>query len=317
MTEFASRTITTNGIRMRIVEVGEGPLVVLVHGFPESWYSWRHQLPALADAGYHAVAIDVRGYGETDGPEPVEAYTMKELTADVAGVIEALGEESAVIVGHDWGSMISWHTALLHPKRVRAVAGLSVAYAPRAPMPPTQLMKQIFGDHFFYILYFQEPGVAEAEFEPDIRRFLRLFYHSASGEAPEVSMLPEKKKGATFLEGLPEPAQSSAWLSDADLDYYVAAFERAGVRGGLNRYRNMDRDWEELPQLAGAKIEQPALFIIGERDPVRRFTNPEGMREHAKNLRDLVVVPGAGHWVQQERPKETNEALLAFLRGLA
>ena len=318
MTEIKHRMIQTNGINMRIAEAGEGPLVLLVHGFPESWYSWRHQLPALAAAGYHAVAPDVRGYGGTDAPEPIEAYSMKQLTADMAGVLDALGEKTAVIAGHDWGAPIAWTSALLYPERFRAVIGMSVPYTGRPPMAPTQLFKAMFQDNFFYILYFQEPGVAEAELQADVRRSLRLFQYTASGDLPPGGNFMLKKSDATFLEGMPEPEKPLSWLTEADLDYFTAEFERTGFRGGLNRYRNMDRDWEELPQLQDAKIQQPSLFIAGERDAVIAM-NPAGietMKQHAADLRKVVLLPGCGHWTQQERPEEVNAEMIAFLKGL-
>ena len=316
MAEIAHRTIETNGINVHIAEAGEGPVVLLLHGFPESWYSWRHQLPALADAGYHAVAPDIRGYGQSDAPDEIEAYSMKELTADAIGVLDALGVETAVVIGHDWGAPMAWNSALLYPERVRAVGGLSVPYMPRSPVPPIQLLTQMFGDNFFYILYFQEPGVAEAELEADVRRSLRLFMYAASGEAPEGAMLPEKKNTAKLFDGYSEPETLMPWLTEADLDFYTGELERTGFRGGLNRYRNMDRDWEELPQLADRKIEQPALFIVGERDPVVRFTSLDAMKEKIPDLRVLETLPGCGHWTQQERPAEVNEKLIEFLGGL-
>ena len=315
MADIAHRTIETNGIKMHIAEQGEGPLVVLLHGFPESWYSWRHQLPALAEAGYHAVAPDVRGYGRTDAPEAIESYNMRNMTADVVGLLDALGEQTAVVVGHDWGSPIAWSCALLYPERFSALAMLSVPYGPRAPAPPTQLFKQVFANNFFYMLYFQKPGVAEAELEADVRKSVRVFLHAVSGEAPEGALAP-KQKDATFLEGMPEPERLPPWLTEADIDYFVGEFERTGFRGGLNRYRNMDRDWEELPQLAGAKIQQPSLFIAGERDPVAAFTNAAALSDHVPNLRNVVMLPGCGHWTQQERPTEVNAALIEFLKGL-
>lgn len=316
MSQISHRTIQTNGIAMHIAEAGKGPLVLLLHGFPELWYSWRHQLPALAATGYHAVAPDVRGYGRTDAPEPIESYTMLDHVADAVGVLDALGEETAVVVGHDWGSPMAWHCALLHPERFRAVAALSVPFLPRAPLPPTQLLKQVFADHFFYILYFQEPGVAEAELEADVGRTMRAFLYAASGDAPRGLALAQKPKDSRFLDGMPEPEQLPQWLSEADLDYYVAEFERTGFRGGLNRYRNMDRDWEQSAHLAGAKVRQPALFIAGERDGVLAFTSVDAMKEHVSNLRDVVILPGCGHWTQQERPAEVNSALIDFLQGL-
>jgi pimeloyl-ACP methyl ester carboxylesterase len=317
MTDITHRTVAANGIGLHVAEAGVGPLVLLVHGVPESWYSWRHQLAALADAGFHAVAPDVRGYGRSDAPEPIEAYSMKQMTADMAALVDALGERAAVIVGHDWGAPIAWHSALLHPEKFRAVVGMSVPYTPRAPLPPTQLFRQVFADRFFYILYFQEPGVAEAELQADVRRSMRLFLYFASGDAPSGDFAT-KPKDSKFLDGMPEPARLPSWLTQADLDYYTAEFERTGFRGGLNRYRNMDRDWEELPQLAGARVEQPALFIAGERDGVIAMmpTGIETMKQYVPNLRRVVMLAGAGHWTQQERPSEVNEALIAFLKGL-
>jgi len=318
MTEISHRTIQTNGINMHVAEAGSGPLVLLVHGFPESWYSWRHQLPALAAAGYHAVAPDVRGYGRTDAPQPIEAYSMRNMVADMAGVLDALGAETAVIVGHDWGAPIAWNSAVLRPERYRAVAGLSVPFLQRSPMPPTQLFKLAFKDNFFYILYFQEPGVAEADLEADPRRSMRLFLFAASGDAPQDPLTWQKPKTSTFLAGMPEPEHLPAWLTEADLDYFAAEFARTGFRGGLNRYRNMDRDWEEIPELAGAKVTQPAIFIAGERDGVIAM-NPAGvtaMKETVPNLRQTLLLPGAGHWTQQERPAEVNAALIEFLKGL-
>ena len=317
MSELIHSTVRTNGIDMHFVEQGEGPVALLLHGFPESWYSWRHQLPALADAGFRAVAPDVRGYGRTDAPDSIESYTMKNHTADFIGLLDAFGVEKAVVVGQDWAAVMAWHCALLYPDRVSAVVGMSVPYSPRAPMPPTQLFKRAFGDNFFYMLYFQEPGIAEAELEADVRRSLRMFLYSASGDAPEGAATPGKKKGAKFLDGMPEPDELPAWLSEADLDFYTAEFERTGFHGALNRYRNMDRDWEELPQLAGAKVQQPALFIAGDRDPVSRFTNLDRMKANVPNLRETVVLSGCGHWTPQERPAEVNAALIRFLEGLS
>ncbi len=312
MSEVTHRTINTNGINMHIAEAGEGPLVLLLHGFPELWYSWRHQLPALADAGYHAVAPDVRGYGRTDAPEAIDSYTMLNHTADAVGVLDALGEKTTVVVGHDWGAPMAWSCALLYPDRITAVAALSVPFIPRSPMPPTQLLKQMFANKFFHMLYFQEAGVAEAELEADVYRSLRTVLCSAF-QADTIS--PPKPNDAKFLEGMPEPKQLPSWLTEADLDYYTREFERTGFRGGLNRYRNMDRDWEQLPQLAGAKVQQPALFIAGDRDGVLLF-GVDAMKANVPNLRDVITPSGCGHWTQQERPDEVNAALIRFLQEL-
>ena len=316
MKDITHRTVETNGINVHIAEQGEGPAVLMLHGFPESWYSWRHQIPALAEAGYHAIAPDVRGYGQSDAPEPIEAYSMKQLTADAVGILDALDIESAVIVGHDWGAPMAWNCAVLYPDRFRAVVGMSVPFSQRGPMPPTQMFKQVFKDNFFYILYFQEPGVAEAELEADPRQSLKLFMYAASADSADSNLIGTKKKGEKFLAGMEDPAVLPAWLTDADLDYYAAEFERAGFRGGLNRYRNMDRDWEELPELADMKIQQPALFLAGEQDGVIKMANPEGMKALIPNLTMPAFIPDCGHWTQQEKPAEVNEALIKFLGGL-
>lgn len=320
MTVITHRAIKANGINVHIAEAGAGPLVLMLHGFPELWYSYRHQLPALAEAGYHAVAPDVRGYGGSDKPEKIEAYSMKNMVADAVGILDALGEETAVVVGHDWGAPMAWTSAVLHPDRFRAVVGLSVPYTPRSPAPPTQLFKAIFQDNFFYMLYFQEPGVAEAELDANPRESMKLFMYAASGEARENPQLPTmfagKKKGSKLFDGVPAPDQLPAWLTKDDLDYYAENFQKSGFRGGLNRYRNMDRDWEELPQLTDAKVTQPALFVAGEYDAVIAMRNPESMKPFVPDLRKLVILPKCGHWTQQERPAEVNAEIIEFLKGL-
>ncbi|HSP56471.1 MAG TPA: alpha/beta hydrolase [Dehalococcoidia bacterium] len=320
MSEIAHRTVKTNGINVHIAEVGEGPLVLMVHGFPELWYSWRHQLPALAGAGYHAVALDVRGYGGSDAPPKIEDYSMKNMVADIVGLLDVLGEQTAVIAGHDWGSPIAWTSAALHPDRFRAVISMSVPYLPRSPMPPLQMLKAMFRDKFFYILYFQEPGVAEAELEQNIRRSMELFMYAASGEARQNSAFARaaefgnKPANSRLFDGAPEPGDMP-WLTEKDLETYVAAFQKTGFRGPLNRYRCMDIDWEQLPELQDAKVNQPALFIYGDRDGVMTFSRMDPMKTLVPNLQ-ILKLDGAGHWTQQERPTEVNDAMLAFLNGL-
>ncbi|HEY8767634.1 MAG TPA: alpha/beta hydrolase [Dehalococcoidia bacterium] len=317
--EITHRTVKTNGINMHLAEAGEGPLVLLVHGFPELWYSWRHQLPALAAAGYHAVAPDVRGYGDTDKPHDIKAYAMREHVADVVGVLDALGEKQAVIVGHDWGSPMAWNSAVLHPDRYRAVVGMSVPYLPRGPMPPMQMMRAMFQNNFFYILYFQEPGVAEAEFEADVDRSMRLFTWVASGEGAGIpgfaNAMAGKPSDSKLFDGMPEQKGLPPWITEEEHAYYVEKFKKGGFRGPINRYRNMDGDWQDIPELQGARVTQPALFIIGEKDGVATFAPMDPMKQFVANLK-MITLPGAGHWTQQERPKETNEALIAFLNGL-
>ena len=258
--------VNTNGIRLRVAESGTGPLIVLVHGWPESWYSWRHQIPALAAAGYRVAAIDVRGYGGSDKPHAIEAYAIKEMCADVAGLIESLGEKQAILIGHDWGAPIVWNTALFFPEKVRAVAGLSVPYTGRGPMPRIQLFKNLYKDRFFYQIYFQEPGIAEAEFEADLRTSRRKSitgFRRRQGGGPR----PAKPADAKYLDSLPDPDPFPAWLTAADLDYYVGEFEQSGFRGPLNRYRTSEIDFTQQAEIASRRIEQPAAFIAGSSTP--------------------------------------------------
>jgi pimeloyl-ACP methyl ester carboxylesterase len=316
MTEIRHRTLQTNGISMHVAEAGEGPLVVLCHGFPESWYSWRHQLVAIAEAGYHVVAPDQRGYGGTDAPEAIDQYAMPHLVGDVVGLVHALGEETAVVAGHDWGAPVAWSAAAWRPDVFHGVIALSVPVAPRSPVRPTALMKQMFGEQFFYILYFQTPGVAEHELRRDVRRSLRMFLYSASGDGPEEGF-GEQSRHAGFLDQMRDVEKLPAWLTEADLDFYTAAFERTGFRGGLNWYRNIDRNWELSAPYAGQKIEQPALFVSGDRDLIR--ANPlyeQQMRSVATSLRPVVILPGIGHWTQQEAPEPVNRAMIDFLGSL-
>ncbi len=326
MTEISHRFIETNGIRMHVAEAGAGPLVVLCHGFPESWYSWRHQLPALADAGFHAVAPDMRGYGQSERPERIDQYTLLHLVGDMVGLLDALGTEDAVIVGHDWGAPVAWHAALLRPDRFRGVVGLSVPFRPRGAVRPTSAMPQT-DDAFFYQLYFQEPGIAEREFERDPRVALRTMLYSASGDAPRrdwggaaeaaVGMVSRK---AGFLSGMVNPASLPGWLGEADIDFYAAEFARSGFQGGLNWYRNIDRNWELLAPFAGARVMIPALYIAGDRDLVVHFRGMDQLLRNLTNfipqLRQTIMLPGCGHWTQQERASEVNAAMIDFLRGL-
>jgi pimeloyl-ACP methyl ester carboxylesterase len=292
------RQVPVNGIELHVAEVGSGPLVVLCHGFPELWYSWRHQLPALAQAGYRAVALDMRGFGQSSIPAEIEAYDMPRLRGDLVGLLDEVGEERAVFVGHDWGAVVVWQLALAQPERVAAVAGLSVPFTPRSPAPPVQLLRRARGEDF-YIVWFQEPGVADAALSRDVRRTL------TAGEAWTSRWAQSD-----------EPPRRPSWLAEEDLEVYVSSFERTGFTGGLNYYRNLDRNWELSAHLADRRVERPALFLTGSRDPVATFMPAEAMDGWVTDLRERVVVEGAGHWVQQERPEEVNQALLGFLAGL-
>jgi pimeloyl-ACP methyl ester carboxylesterase len=315
------QNIDTNGIRLRVALAGQGPLVVLIHGFPESWYSWRHQIPALAEAGYRVAVPDVRGYGGSDKPLAIEDYSIKDMCADIDGLIAALGAERAVVVGHDWGAAIAYRTAMFHPERVRAVAGLGVPYLARGPTPSIQLFRKIYEDRFFYQLYFQEPGVAEAELEADVRTSLRKLYYWGSGDRQIANAATiDNAPGPGLLDRLLDPNPFPAWLTEADLDYFASQFRNSGFRGPLNRYRNSERDFEQLAKFDGKPLTHPTAFMAGSLEPVLRMIPGvdmvELMRKQCTDLRYVSLMEGAGHWLQQERPTEVNAALLEFLRGL-
>ena len=315
--EITHRTLAVNGIDMHVAEAGDGPLVVLGHGFPELWYSWRHQLPALAAAGYRAVAPDQRGYGGTSQPEGIDAYTLDHLAADMVALLDLLGEDEAVFVGHDWGAPVVWHLALRHADRVRGVVGMSVPYTGRANNRPTEVFAALAKQTFFYIQYFQAVGVAEAELDADPRKFISRFLWTISGDAPPGSYKVKPHDGTGFNDVLSDPPDPlPAWLTDADIDFYAAEFSRTGFAGGLNWYRNFDSNWERSADLTGVKIDVPAGFVAGEKDPVLLMASPDRLPELAPDLRLNRILPGAGHWVQQERPAEVNAALLEFLATL-
>ena len=316
------RYVESNGIRLRLVEAGEGPLVILVHGWPESWYSWRHQLQPLAAAGYHVVVPDMRGYGGSDIPAEIEDYNILQLTADVAGIVTAVGAESAVIVGHDWGAPIAWQSALLYPEIFTAVVGMSVIYSGRSQTRPARKIRQEPDADFFYIDYFQEPGVAEAEFDADPRGLISRLYTSRSPGTPTrpPEVTDPRVSAGGWLRRLGEPIRLPDWLSEEDLAYYVGEFSRVGFRGGINYYRNLARNWDLTPQLAGARILQPALFLAGEVDIVNRGATEEQLAQRGNryiaDLREVILLPGIGHRNQQQAPEETNRILLEFLDSL-
>jgi pimeloyl-ACP methyl ester carboxylesterase len=313
------RTVEANGIRMHLAEEGSGPLVVLCHGFPESWYSWRHQLPALAAAGFHAVAPDMRGYGATEAPDEIGRYTLLHLVGDVIGILDALSAETAVIVGHDWGAPVAWHAALWRPDLFPAVCAMSVPYSPPGYVDILSALEKL-GIKDFYLQYFQKPDVPEAELQQDIRGALRRIYFTAGGELTEKGKGFARLTGGTLLANTVDPPVLPRWLSEADLDYYTQEFSRTGFRGGLNWYRNLRRNWELGGPWRGQPIRQPSLFIAGSRDGVLRFPAAQAQLDAypktLPGLRGSHILEGAGHWVQQERPAEVNKLLIDFLRGL-
>ncbi|WP_454624963.1 alpha/beta fold hydrolase [Bradyrhizobium cenepequi] len=313
-------TLRNGSINLNVAVAGRGPLILCVHGFPELWYSWRHQIGYFSERGYKVAALDVRGYGQSSKPQEIAAYTIRNLASDVAAVIDRLGDGQAILFGHDWGAPIVWNTALLYPNKVTAVAGLSVPYVPRRPVAFLDMVKAAYKDRFFYQLYFQDEGVAEKELEADIPVALRKLYFAISGAAPPNKWLEHKPVDARLLDGMTDPQPFPDWMSEHDLQVYVEAFRAGGFRGPLNRYRAQDIDFQELAEFAGKPVTQPSYFVAGERDAVRAFV--PGMDLYANpgvgctDFRGSVILPGIGHWVQQEAPAETNAALQRFLAGL-
>ena len=314
-------TVDNGPIKLNVAVKGNGPLIVCVHGWPELWYSWRWQMEHFAARGFRVAALDVRGYGGSSKPLEVAAYSMVNLASDVVAVIDHFEADQAILFGHDWGAPIVWNTSLLHPQRIRAVAGLSVPYMPRGEMSFIELAKILYKDRFFYQLYFQKEGPPEAEFEADIPGALRKVYYSASGDVVRGGLLADKGPDAGMLEGMPDPDPFPAWMSPADLSVYVEAFTAGGFRGPFNRYRAQNIDFADLAAYAGRQIAQPACFVAGERDPVRHFVGGTDLYASpgaaCADFRGSTIIPKVGHWVQQEAPEATNAALEAFVRGLA
>ena len=324
MKKLTHRVVETNGIRMHLAEQGEGPVVLLCHGFPELWYSWRHQLKGLAAAGFQAVAPDMRGYGQTDRPEAIDQYTLLHLVGDMVGLLDAIDQETAVIAGHDWAAPVAWHAALLRPDRFRAVIGLSVPFIPRGQVYPSRSVPETEAA-VFYQSYFQSPGVAEADFEHDVRLSVRSILYGASGNAPRapigaeghVFMVP--RKGGLMANQV-NPASLPPWLTEADVDVYVDQLKRTGYRGGLNWYRNIDRNWQLLAPFSDLKVTVPAILIAGDRDVVLAFRGIDqvisNLQKDVPKLQKTLILPECGHWTQQERPQEVNEAMIEFLKLL-
>ncbi|QUR69186.1 alpha/beta fold hydrolase [Mycobacterium spongiae] len=312
------RLVHTNGVQLRVMEAGErgAPVLILAHGFPELAYSWRHQIRVLADAGYHVLAPDQRGYGGSSRPDQIEAYDIHELTADLVGLLDDVGAERAAWVGHDWGAIVVWNAPLLHPDRVAAVAALSVPPLPRAKMPPTRALRATFGENFFYMLYFQQPGVADAELGGDPARTMRRMIGGLQTPDQDAAMRMLAPGPEGFIDRLPEPEALPAWISQEELDHYISEFTRTGFTGGLNWYRNFDRNWETTAEVADATISVPSLFVAGTADPVLSFTRTDRASQVVSGPYSQVMIEGAGHWLQQERPEEVNATLLEFLNGV-
>ncbi|MFF2555131.1 alpha/beta fold hydrolase [Nocardia sp. NPDC058058] len=297
---LGSAQVAANGIELRVVEHGDGAPVVFCHGFPELGFSWRHQVFALADAGFHTLTPDMRGYGGSSRPERIEDYDILTVCADLVGLLDARGIEDAIFIGHDWGASVVWQLAREYPERVRAVAGLSVPATPRSSRPPVPILRSRLGDDF-YMVWFQEPGVADKVLASDVRRTL---------------LQDEVLSARSFLDTESAEPPLPPWLTPDEFDYYVETFTATGFTGGLNYYRNLDRSWERTEHLADTKITQPSLFIAGSADPVIQFTPLAKMPAVLTDLRGSIILDGAGHWIQQQRPTEVNAALIDFAREI-
>ncbi len=315
MIERDFRMIETNGVTLRTVVEGDGPLVVLLHGWPQSWYLWRHQIDPLAAAGFRVAVPDQRGYGGSSKPPAIADYNIRELAADVAGLAGALGHEDFIVIGQDWGCVVAWHTALLHADRCTAVMGLSV---PFWRMSDASINPPGMDDRFWYMRYFQEPGVVEAELEADLARSLRTLYYGLSADSPSGSWMGqlEHPRASTLLDALPQPGAISGWLTEEDFDYYLEQFRASGFRGPCNWYRNIPGNAALTPELEGARFRQPAAFVAGAEDDVLLY-DPDWRENFPKDFDDLrfiELIAGAGHWVQAEKPAETTAQMLRFLR---
>jgi pimeloyl-ACP methyl ester carboxylesterase len=314
------KLVDTNGVQLRVLEAGDrgAPAVILAHGFPNLGYSWRRIIPALSEAGYHVLAPDQRGYGGSSRPEAVDAYDIAALTADLVGLLDDAGAQRAVWVGHDLGGMVVWAAAHLHPDRVAGVVGLNFPPVPRGKLAPTQAYRKMVGDSFLYMLYFQQPGVADAELDQDPARTLRrmISFDLQSLTDPEVAIRMITPGPMGFIDRLPEPGGPPDWLDAAEFDYYVTEFTRTGFTGGLNWYRNFDRNWQTLANPPAATVSVPALLIAGTNDPVQGFTPRDRATEVVTGPYREVILDGAGHWLQEERADEINAAVLQFLADL-
>lgn len=319
--EFRATHRADDGTKLVYAVQGDGPPVIMVHGFPESWISWRHQLPVIAAAGYTAVALQTRGYGDSDKPDPISAYTLTEMAADIVAVIDALGAEQAILIGHDWGAGQVYATAILHPTRVQALVGMAMTAGPYVDRKVSQIWADHHPDKMFYQTYFWEPGVAESEFDSDPEHFLRLFLYALAGDRPsDVNGLIRPAGTRKLLDGLPDPRPFPAWLPSDELAYYAKSFRNGGFRGPLNRYRAQDLDVVQMRPFADRKIEQPSVYIGGERDPARylvpgfdRYIDPI---PRCIDPRGVHVLEGIGHWIQQEAPEQVNAIILNFLASL-
>ncbi|TYP66207.1 alpha/beta fold hydrolase [Stutzerimonas stutzeri] len=317
MPSFEHQLLSVNGITLSIYSAGplDGPVVWLLHGFPESWYSWRHQIRLLAEAGYRVMVPEMRGYGQTSAPDDVSSYDLMTVCADIQAAMDLLGQRSVAVVGHDWGAPVAWHLALLEPQRVRVIAAMAVPYGGRPKRPAIEIIRSQFADRFNYILYFQQPGVAETELDQDIPRTLRMMMHNTSAAVPKDLFLQDKPADSSLYQGMRDPGAPPAWCASDAFAVYLATFEGRGFRGALNWYRNFERNWERTAPLAERKVEQPALFLLGDKDPVGTL-EAHSLQKMPSWVSDLEqhILEDCGHWIQSEQPEQVNRLLFSFLK---
>lgn len=317
MPSHQHQLLDVNGIKLSLYLAGpeQGPVVWLLHGFPECWYSWRHQIEMLASAGYRVHAPEMRGYGQSSAPTDPEAYRLLNLCADIQAAMDLLGHEQVAMIGHDWGAPVAWHLALLETQRVKLVAALSVPFGGRPKKPAINMMRELYADRFHYMLYFQKPGLAEAEMAENIPRTMRVMMHGMSGSGGGSTLVQDKPADARWLDDRVDTGQPPEWCSPEAFDVYVRTFEHSGFHGPVNWYRNFERNWEDTADLAGRQVEQPTLFLIGDRDPVGELE-----AYTIKKMPSVVplveqhVIADCGHWIQAEKPQEVNALLLEFLQ---
>lgn len=316
MTPLEHHLLQVNGIDLSLYSAGpaSGPAVWLLHGFPECWHSWRQQIAPLVDAGYRVMIPEMRGYGQSSAPRDPAAYDVITICADIQAAMDQLGQQHACIVGHDWGAPIAWHLALLEPQRVRAVVGMAVPFGGRPKQPAIDIMRQLYVGRFHYILHFQQPGVAEAEMDADMPRTLRMMMHNTSAAAPKDHFLQEKPAGAGLFEGMQDPEVLPTWCDEAAFNEYLNTFMSRGFYGALNWYRNFERNWQRTEALAERQIEQSALFLLGDMDPVGTL-EAYTLKQMPKRVPQLEqhVLKDCGHWIQNEQAEQVNHLLLDFL----
>ncbi|KAJ8623239.1 hypothetical protein MRB53_031768 [Persea americana] len=309
------RIVKVNGINMHIAEKGQGPDIVLfIHGFPELWYSWRHQILALAERGYRAVAPDLRGYGDTDAPASADGYSILHLVGDLSALIDTLGQQQVFVVGHDWGALVAWYLSVFRPDKVKALVNLSVCYKARHPtVKPTDGLRALLGEDY-YICRFQEPGAAESDFaQIDTATLMKKFL---TFRDPAPLMIP--KGGLGSLPG--DQITLPSWLSEEDINYYASKFEKTGFTGGLNYYRNIDRNWELTAPWQGVQVKVPVKFVVGDLDltyntlGAKDYIQSGGFKKDVPFLEDVVVMEGVGHFLNQERADEISTHIYDFIK---